>query len=155
MPRLGIKAFHCLRPAWRSCLIFYSPPPIPAPHSAATRVHLPFHSPCLLSHPGILLLSPCLLLRVIKTQFRCGVSVASSRAGSVVPTSVPPPLFRPRVKPHSCATLFCDCLFLCLSPSVDCALLGGRHRVLLISVPPAPGTVPGTEYVLHKSVSSA
>lgn len=81
----------------------------------------------------------------------------SSRVEFVVPSSVlHGTLYRLLYKDLcTCVTLFCDHVFLCLSPSVDCELLEGRNRVLLISVFPAPSTVPGTEYVVHKRVLNA
>lgn len=145
-----------LRPLMAACLIFHSPAPIPrtssCSHTGPLTVLQPLHplpSRCS-AHivPSPLCVSKrvssveCLwALRARLFQGRIGCSLLCSHEALWAKTCT-----------H--ATLFCDCLFLCWSPSVACELLGGRNHVLLISVPPASSTVPGTEYVFHNCMWS-
>ncbi|XP_060014768.1 RAS guanyl-releasing protein 2 isoform X4 [Lagenorhynchus albirostris] len=148
MPRLGIKAFHSLRPACHSCLIFHSPPP----HTRHLMLQLhgsTHHSAAPASFPTMALCSCPLASSSVLSKLSTSVECLWTLSGqnlSFLPLFLHDTSCRPLPKDlHTCATLFRDCLFLCLSPSVDCELLGGRNRVLLISVPPAPSTVPGTD----------
>lgn len=111
-------------------------------HTAALWVHSPLSVSCILPLHG--------------TRFCCPVSSILTRLStSVMPlptegidATLPGqnlpffPVFSRdalcRLLPRAlgtCVPLFGDGMFLCLSPLVDCELLEGRNRVLLISVP--------------------